>query len=126
MPMIYQIDKARKLVMTSGSGILTRQDVDSHFQKLLGDLDFQPAFSELGDYTSLLGVDLTADDVREFARTDIFSSQSRRAVVVGDDTAAVLAEMFALLRQVAGEPGIRVFRKLEDGIDWIIPNVVIE
>jgi hypothetical protein len=34
--------------------------------------------------------------------------------------------MFALLRHVAGERGIRVFRKLEDGIDWIIPNVKAE
>jgi hypothetical protein len=126
MPMFYHIDKTRNLVMTSGSGVLSRPDVDSHFQKLLSDPDFQPHFSELGDFTNISGLDLTAEDIRDFARTDIFSANSRRAVVVNDDTAAVLAEMFALLRHVAGERGIRVFRKLEDGIDWIIPNVKAE
>lgn len=109
--------------MTNGSGVLCRADVDAHFQKLLRDPEFQPHFSELGDFTHLSRLDLTAEDVRDFARTEIFSANSRRAVVVNDDTAAVLAEMFALLRHVAGERGIRVFRKLEDGIDWIIPNV---
>jgi hypothetical protein len=126
MPMFYHIDKARKLVMTSASGVLSREDVITHFQKLQNDPDLQPHFSELGDFTHVIRIDLTAEDIREFARTDIFSSQSRRAVVVGDDSAAVLAEMFALLRQVAGERGIRVFRRLEDGIDWIIPNVMTE
>jgi hypothetical protein len=80
----------------------------------------------LGDFTHLSKLELTAEDVRDFARTDIFSADSRRAVVVSDDTAAVLAEMFALLRHVAGERGIRVFRKLEDGIAWIVPNVTPE
>jgi|SRR5882724_497915 len=126
MPMFYHIDKARKLVMTSGTGVLTRPDVDSHFQKLLSDPDFQPRYSELGDFTNLSKLDLTAEDIRDFARTDIFSAESRRAVVVNDDAAAVLAEMFALLRHVAGERGIRVFRTLEDGIVWIIPNVATE
>ena len=124
--MFYHIDKARKLVMTSGTGVLTRPDVDSHFQKLLSDPDFQPRYSELGDFTNLSKLDLTAEDIRDFARTDIFSAESRRAVVVNDDAAAVLAEMFALLRHVAGERGIRVFRTLEDGIAWIIPNVATE
>jgi hypothetical protein len=126
MPMFYHIDKARKLVMTSASGVVSRDDVNDHFQKLQNDPDFQPQFSELGDFTHLTRIDLTAEDIRDFARTDIFSSRSRRAVVVGDDTAAVLAEMFTLLRQVAGERGIRVFRKLEDGIDWIIPGAMTE
>jgi hypothetical protein len=126
MPVFYHIDKARKLVMTSASGVMSRVDVNDHFQKLQSDPDFRPHFSELGDFTHLTRIDLTAEDIREFARTDIFSSRSRRAVVVGDDSAAVLAEMFALLRQFAGERGIRVFRKLEDGIAWILPNIMAE
>src|SRR5216684_416295 len=108
MPLFYHIDKARKLVLTSASGVITRDEVNAHFQKLLSDPDFKPDYSELGDYSHLVRIDLTAEDIREFARTDVFSSESRRAIVVGDDTAAVLAEMFALLRQVAGERGLRV------------------
>jgi hypothetical protein len=123
MPLFFHVDKARKLVMTTASGVLSRADVDTHFQKLLKDPDFDARFSELGDYTHLAKIDFTADDVRDFARLNIFAPSSRRAIVVGDDSTAVLAEMFALLRQVEGERDVRVFRTLEEGVDWILPRV---
>ncbi len=123
MPLFFHVDKARKLVMTTASGVLSRADVDTHFQKLLKDPDFDPHFSELGDYTHLTKIDFTAADVRDFARLNIFAPSSRRAIVVGDDSAAALAEMFALLRQVEGERDVRVFRTLEEGVDWIVPRV---
>jgi len=122
MPLSYQIDKARKLVMATASGVLSRDDIHSHFQKLLTDSDFDPHFSELCDFTQLEKIDFTAEDVRGFARTKIFTCDSRRALIVGDDTSEVLAETFALLRQVAGERGIRVFRTREEGVEWIFPR----
>jgi hypothetical protein len=123
MPLFFHVDKARKLVMTTASGVVTRSDVDTHFQKLLKDPDFDPRFSELGDYTHLTKIDFTADDLRDFARLNVFAPSSRRAIVVGDDSTAVFAEMFALLRQVEGERDVRVFRTLEEGVDWILPRV---
>ncbi len=123
MPLFFHVDKARKLVMTTASGVVTREDVDTHFQKLLKHPDFDPRFSELGDYTHLTKIDFSADDLRDFARLNIFAPTARRAIIVSDDSTAVLAEMFALLRQVEGERDVRVFRTLEEGVDWIVPRV---
>lgn len=123
MPLVFHVDKARKLVMSTGSGVVNRQDVDTHFEKMLQDPDFDPRFSELADFMHLTKIEFTADDVREFARLNIFAPSARRAIVVSDDSTAVLAEMFALLRQVEGEPDVRVFRTLEEGMDWVSPRV---
>jgi hypothetical protein len=123
MALFFHVDKARKLVMSTASGVVNREDVDRHFEKLLKDPDFDPRFSELGDYTGLTKIDFTAHDLREFARLNIFAPSARRAIVVSDDSTAVLAEMFALLRQVEGEHDVRVFRTLEEGMDWINPRV---
>jgi hypothetical protein len=123
MPAFYHIDKDRKLVMSTASGVLTRNDISTHMMNLLKDPDFNPAFSQLADFTHMTGREFTADDIRDFARTNVFSPNSRRAFIVADDETESLAEMFAILRDVAGERGIRVFRTLDEGIDWIIPHV---
>src|ERR1700685_465567 len=123
MPAFYHIDKERKLVMSTASGVLTRNDISTHMMNLLKDPDFNPAFSQLADFTHMTGREFTADDIRDFARTNVFSPNSRRAFIVADDETESLAEMFAILRDVAGERGIRVFRTLDEGIDWIIPHV---
>jgi hypothetical protein len=123
MPAFYHIDKDRKLVMSTASGVLTREDLTTHMQNLLKDPDFNSSFSQLADFSHITGRNLTADDIRDIARTNVFSPNSRRAFIVADDQSESLAEMFAILRDVAGERGIRVFRTLEEGIDWIIPHV---
>ena len=123
MPAFYHIDKDRKLVMSTASGVLTREDLTTHMQSLLKDPDFNPSFSQLADFSHITGRELTADDIRDIARTNVFSPNSRRAFIVADDQSESLAEMFAILRDVAGERGVRVFRTLEEGIDWIIPQV---
>jgi hypothetical protein len=123
MPAFYHIDKDRKIVMSTASGVLTRNDISAHMMSLLKDPDFNPAFSQLADFSHITGRELTADDIRDFARTNVFSPGSRRAFIVADDQTQSLVEMFAILRDVAGERGIRVFRTLEEGIDWIIPHV---
>jgi hypothetical protein len=123
MPAFYHIDKDRKLVMSTASGVLTRKDLSTHMQNLRKDPDFNPAFSQLADFSHITGRELTGDDIRDIARTNVFSPDSRRAFIVADDQSESLAEMFAILRDAAGERGIRVFRTLEEGIDWIIPHV---
>ena len=123
MPAFYHIDKDRKIVMSTASGVLTRKDLTTHMQGLMKDPDFNPSFSQLADFSHITGRELTAEDIRDIARTTVFSPNSRRAFIVADDQSESLAEMFAILRDVAGERGIRVFRTLEEGIDWIIPHV---
>jgi hypothetical protein len=55
MPAFYKIDKERRLVLSFGSGVLTREDVLGHIDKLSADPDFDPGFSQLQDYTQFTG-----------------------------------------------------------------------
>jgi hypothetical protein len=119
MPAFYKIDKERKLVMSAGSGVLTREDLLGHQERLLKDPEFDPTFSQLSDFTQITKVDLTPEDVRFAARKNIFSPHSRRAMLVKDDLQYGLARMFEIHRELAGEKGIRVFRNIDEALDWV-------
>jgi hypothetical protein len=123
MSLFFHIDKERKLVISTASGVLSREYLDAHMRNLLKNPDFNPSYSQLADFSHLTKLDITSDDVGDIARANVFSSNSRRAFIVADEQSASLAEMFAILREAAGEHGIRVFRTLEEGVDWILPHV---
>jgi hypothetical protein len=122
MPAFYKIDKVRRLVISSGSGVLTIEDILMHQERLLADPDFDSSFSQLTDFTQFTKIDVTADQVRLAAKKDIFSPRSRRALVVKNDLQYGLARMFEIHRDSAGEVGIRVFRNLDEALDWVLPG----
>jgi hypothetical protein len=120
MPFFYKIDKQRRLVMCTAAGVLTKADVLGHQERLLKDPDFDPSFSQLADLRHVTGLDVTAAGMRELTAKTIFSSESRRAVIVSSELAYGLSRMFEIFRESKGERGIRVFRKLEDALDWVV------
>lgn len=120
MPAFYKIDKERKLVTVSGSGVLTKEEVLENMDRLSKDPDFDPSFSQIMDFTPFTRGDFTPDDVRLFARRNIFSPESRRAMVVKEDVYYGLARIFQAHRELAGETGIQVFRNIEEAWKWLL------
>ncbi|MGC1619940.1 MAG: hypothetical protein WA765_15735 [Candidatus Acidiferrum sp.] len=120
MPAFYKIDKERRLVMSSGTGVFNKEDALSHQNRLLADPDFDPSYSQLLDFTHVAKIDLTAADIRLLAVRNIFLSESRRAFLVPNDLAFGLGRMYEILREAAGERGIRIFRNLEEALDWVL------
>jgi hypothetical protein len=120
MSAFYKIDKERRLVSSSGTGVLTKADILGHMDRLSNDPDFDPDFSQLIDFTEITGLEIGPEDVRQFAQRIIFSPRSRRAILVKDDLQFGLARMFEIHRDLNGETGIRVFRSLEEAQDWIM------
>jgi hypothetical protein len=125
MPAFYKIDKERKLVLSTASGALTKEDILGHQERLVKDPDFDPHFSQLADFTHITQVGITPEDVLLFARRNIFSSDSRRAMVVKDDATFGLAKMFEMHRELAGEIRIRVSRNIDEALDWIFAKNVV-
>ena len=119
MPQFYKIDKERRLVLSTASGVFSRADAVGHMQKLLKDPDFDPSYFQIADFTQVTKIELTAQDVHELAQRSVFSPQSRRALLVRNDVAYGLGRMFGMLRESQGEMGIRVFRNLEEALDWV-------
>ncbi|MGH9741812.1 MAG: hypothetical protein ACRD51_05605 [Candidatus Acidiferrum sp.] len=120
MPAFYKIDKERKVVLSSGTGVFTKEDALSHQDRLVADPDFDSSYSQLLDFTHITRIDLTATDVQHLALRNIFSPQSRRAILVPTDLGFGLGRMFEILRENAGEQGIRIFRNLEEALDWVL------
>jgi hypothetical protein len=120
MPAYFKIDKECRLVMSTGAGVFTRSDSLAHQEKLLKDPDFSPDFSQLWDLTQVTKVELTAEEVRRIAGRPIFSSESRRAILVSSDLVFGLSRMFEIVRDTYGEKGICVFRNLDDALEWVL------
>lgn len=122
MPAFYKIDKDRRLVLTTGSGVYTLADAVSHMDKLTKDPDFDPKFSQIVDFTQVTRIELSADEIRRLAQRTIFSASSRRAFIAPDEVAFGIGRMFQILRGLEGEQGIRIFRSLEEALDWVFPR----
>jgi hypothetical protein len=122
MPLFYKIDKERRLVMSTGSGVFSLADAVSHMEKLSKDPDFDPGFSQIADFTQVTRVELSADDIHRLAQKSIFSANSRRAFIAPNETVFGIGRMFEILRGLEGERGIRIFRTLEEGLDWVFPR----
>lgn len=119
MPFIYKIDKQHRLVLSTASGTLTLDDFLSHQSRLLKDPDFDASYCQLADFTQVTQLVPVQGGVEKVARKDVFSPTSRRAIVVKNDLQYGFARMFQIHRDLSGERGIRVFRKIDEALDWI-------
>jgi len=122
MPASYVIDKQRRLVITTVTGAFILADALAHQESLCKDQDFGPSFSQLMDLTQVTEYALTEDDLHKLAQRRVFSEESRRAIVVDGDLGYGLSRMFGMLRENAGELGIRIFRNRDEALDWVLPK----
>ena len=125
MPAFYKIDKAHSLVMSTGSGVFDLAAALAHQDQLLKDPDFDPRYSQLLDFMHVSKIELSHEDVRKIAERSVFWPTSRRAILVSTDLGHGWARLFKMLREDAGERGIKVFRNLDDALAWILPTRTI-
>jgi hypothetical protein len=122
MPAFFRIEKKRRLVISTISGVFTLADGLAYQEKLLKDADFDPHFSQLVDCTQVTRLELGSNEVRRLAQRSIFSPDSRRAILVSNDLVFGFARMFVMFREAAGETGVRIFRDLDEALFWVLPE----
>ncbi len=120
MPTFFKIDKEHRLVMSSVSGVITIADALAHRENLRKHPDFDPNFSQLVDLSQVTKIEFSQEDVKRFAQDTIFSLNSRRAALATGDHAYGLARMFETHCAFKGEEGVRVFRNLDQALDWVL------
>lgn len=74
VPASYKIDKERRLVTSTMTGVLTQAEVLEQVRQLLADPAVDPVFSQLVDCRQVTELKCTAEEVRQIADTDIFSA----------------------------------------------------
>jgi hypothetical protein len=119
MPAFYKIANDLRLVLSTGSGVFTSAGVLAHQDQILADPDFNPGYSQLLDLTHVTKMDLSAEDICKLAERDIFLPASSRAILVATDLGEGFARLFKMLREHAGEQRIRIFRNLDEALEWV-------
>jgi hypothetical protein len=123
MPARYEIDKERRLVISTGWGRLSFGDAQAHQEQLLNDPDFDPEFNQLIDWTAVTAVDIPAQEVGIFAGRTVFSRRSRRAFVAPGPANFGIARAFKTYHEMSHAPSqVGVFRDLASALQWLGVN----
>jgi len=123
MPLSFVIDKQRRRVTSTASGVLSYSDIARHQERLRNDPDFDPNFDQLFDGTGVTNIALTVDEIRTVARQHIFTAGSSQAFATNSDFAYGMARMFEIYREASGAGRlVRVFDKLEEAQEWLQPT----
>jgi len=118
MPAHYKIDKARLLVLSIGTGVLTDDDLRAHMIRLTDDYEFDPSFRQLFDLRGVTEMEVTGAGVRELARMNPWKEGAQRAVVTNSEIAFGMARMFEMLTYSKPDE-IRVFREMSEALAWL-------
>lgn len=119
MPISYEIDKKRRLVITTASGPFSADDIRRVRSKLLRDPDFDMTFSELTDLTKVTRADITGDLMRLLVRSGSFSQESNRAFIARQEMIDGLARMFEVHCNFRGDERIGVFHEVHEALAWL-------
>ena len=122
MPCEYAIDVERKLVITTGTGVLTGAEVLAHQKSLGANKDFNPEFSQLLDFTTYTRIDVPGPMIKVLAERNLFSPRARRAFLVGHSKVAFgIIRMFQAYRELSGAPEqMRIFEHREEALQWLL------
>lgn len=116
----YEIDKERRLVTSVASGVIALRDVWAHHERLLKDPDFDPNFVQLIDVTQITKLEMSTEDIRRVAGSNVFATNPRMAIVASSQVLYGLSRMFQILREMDGQEGIRVFRERDEALAWVL------
>jgi hypothetical protein len=117
VPISHFVDKSARVVVTTCSGRVSRDEVIESLIELRKHPDFHPDFSQLSDLSQVLKLDLAFADMEAIHHLyDPFSTQGRRAVVAYDGAPYGLARMYQAL---VDHEHFQVFRSMLEAIAWL-------
>ena len=120
MPASYVIDKQRRLVVTTGTGVVTFEECKQHQDLLIADPEFDPTYNQLMDFSLATRVKLDESNVGFLVVRHVFTRPSRRALVSTDAQLIDLMRKAAELRkQFFGDEDVQFFSNREDALRWL-------
>jgi hypothetical protein len=118
MPVSYRLDPSRHLVVSRAWGILTDDEIESHYKRLVADPGFQQTFRQLCDMTEVTRIDATSDMLRRLAQQSIFAPGTQRAFVAAQDAHYGLTRMFQVFCELEGTR-VEIFRDTASAEAWL-------
>lgn len=119
MPISFQVDTARQLILTSAHGQVNFAEVMEYFRELRAHAQFQPTFFELFDLRATSGMSITAGEISQLAQIPVFAPAARRALVAQSALIFGLCRMFTAYCAANGQHNIGVFDNLPEARHWL-------
>ena len=120
MPFSYVVYSVHRLVISTGSDLVTWEEIKARQDQTKIDPDFNPEFNQIVDLRAVTGFDMTSDHARLLARRMIFSATSRRAFVAASPAVFGVGRMWEMFTEVSESPSqIRVFYDLPSALKWL-------
>jgi len=120
MPISYEIKRESRLVVCTGFGVVTAEEVLQVHDQMVKDENFDSSFSELVDGTAITSTTVTPSSMRMLAESSPFSPDSRRALVADSPLGFGLWRVYQTVRSLRGDKNIRVFRSRTDALAWLL------
>jgi len=125
MPIRYEIDESRRLVLVTGTGIVTHGDVLAHLTELNEDGRYQAPMKKLVDYRDVSDIQISTDASVVIATTkkklsDRFAGE-KCAFVASTDAVFGTARVHEARVDGAGI-STSVFRDLDEAMAWLELN----
>jgi len=114
----YQIDVARRLVISRGWGALTDQDLLSHAASLAKDPRFQRDMRQLVDFREVARIEFATGTIHRMVGVNPFGAGARRAFVLSSAGAYGMARMYQSLSDPSPDK-VELFRELEPALAWL-------
>jgi len=117
VPITHKIDASKGVVFTTLWGELTLEEARSNTEVMRNDPAFRPSMWQLADARKVTS-EISAEGVKELARTTPFARGSRQAIVVESDLVYGVSRMYAL-RQAEGGIDVKPFRDMQEARAWL-------
>ena len=118
MAMSYRIDTARGLVVTRIWDTFSNDDLRDGLSHLMADPRFDHRYRSLVDMRDVMDITVDTSVLAETARTPVFASSARRAIVAPSDHAFGIARMYAAYAEHDG-CSVQVFRDFDEAERWL-------
>jgi len=123
MSVLHFVDRSHRLVVSTFSGEVTRDQIAAACTKLRHDRDFRPDYRQLADMSQVSRLNLYLEDLNSISSTyDPFSSKSRRAFFVPDRTTFGTVQTY---QSVVNSEQFEIFPSLLDAISWLDLEVTV-
>jgi hypothetical protein len=118
MPIEHTIDTQRRIVQSRLWDVVTELDAWGSAAALVNDPSFDPTFLQLADMREVKKIEVNNSTVRELAVMNIFSPESRRALVVASDVQFGIGRMTTSFAE-NGDQQIALFRTIAEAEQWL-------
>ena len=120
MPFSYVVYSEHRLVISTGSDMVTWEEIKARQEQTKTDPDFNPEFNQIVDLRAVTGFEMTSDHARLLARRTVFSAESKRAFVASSPAVFGVGRMWEMFSEMSDHPSqIRVFYDLPSALKWL-------